>query len=95
MIVGALWAGLTVSLSAATTIFDNSVNDLSVRFNPGTIEVGDQIMLANTERYLTYFDFEYLGDQHDTPGEFLRGSGGPGAVLRKQWSAVPHLSHPQ
>jgi hypothetical protein len=48
------------SLQAAT-IYDNSVNDLGTRFNPGTSEVGDQIVLAGTERYLTNFSFEFWG----------------------------------
>lgn len=59
--VVALWTGSAVPLSADTTIFDNSVNDLVTRFDTGTFEVGDQINLAGTERYLTHFDFEYWG----------------------------------
>jgi hypothetical protein len=58
--VGALWLGVVVPLSAET-IFDNSVNDLTLRFNPGTLEVGDEITLGGTERNLTYFSFEYWG----------------------------------
>jgi hypothetical protein len=42
------------------TIFDNSVNDLRVRFDPGTSEVGDQIILANTG-WMNGFSFEYWG----------------------------------
>ncbi len=61
LVAGTLCAGFTVPLSAATTIFDNTVNDLTVRFNPGTTEVGDQILLAGGERYLTTFSFEYWG----------------------------------
>jgi len=45
----------------SATIFDNSVNDLVTQFSPGTLEVGDQIVLASTERYLTDFRFEYWG----------------------------------
>ncbi len=55
-----LCAGLVWSVSA-DTIFDNSANDLSTRFNPGTYEVGDQIILAGNARYLTNFSFEYWG----------------------------------
>jgi hypothetical protein len=66
----ALWAGSAVPLSAATTIFDNSVNDLSVRFNPGTYEVGDEIQLASTERYLTDFSFEFWGVNTASPTSF-------------------------
>jgi hypothetical protein len=57
--VGALWVGIGASLRAATPIFDNSVNDLVHQFDPGTLEVGDEITLGGTERYLTHFDFEY------------------------------------
>src|SRR5574340_1842514 len=57
---GALCCALIGPLGA-TTIFDNSVNDLGTRFNPGTLEVGDEILLASTERYLTNFSFEYWG----------------------------------
>ena len=59
-----LWAGSAVPLSAATTIFDNSSNDLSTRFNPGSLQVGDQIKLDTTDpyaRYMTDFSFEYYG----------------------------------
>jgi len=50
------------------TIYDDSVNDLQVRFNPGTLEVGDEIGLAGTERYLTRFDFEYWGTNTASTG---------------------------
>lgn len=60
MTVSILCFGLTSPLTAAT-IFDNSHNDLSTRFNPGGLEVGDEILLAGTERYLTTFSFEYWG----------------------------------
>jgi hypothetical protein len=57
-----LWAGSAVPLLAATTIFDNSTNDQHTRLNPGTSEVGDEILLASTfDRYLTSFSFEYYG----------------------------------
>jgi hypothetical protein len=59
--VGAFCMGIGTSLRAQTTIFDNSVNDLVTRFNPGTYQVGDEILLAGTARYLTYFSFEYWG----------------------------------
>ncbi len=42
-------------------VFDNSVNDSMVRFNPGTNEVGDEIILDGAARYLTSFIFEYWG----------------------------------
>ncbi len=37
------------------------MNDLQARFNPGGLEVGDEIGLAGTARYLTNFSFEYWG----------------------------------
>src|ERR1035438_6340264 len=58
--VGTLWMGIGATLRA-TIIFDNTHNDLTTRFNPGTLEVGDEITLASTERYLTAFSFEYWG----------------------------------
>jgi hypothetical protein len=67
--LGALCMGIGTPLRAAT-IFDNSVNDLTYRFNPGTLEVGDQIVLAGTERYLTYFSFEYWGINTTHPTYF-------------------------
>jgi hypothetical protein len=59
LLIGALGFGLAVPLSAQT-IFDNAVNDLTTRFNPGTYQVGDEINLANTGN-LTLFSFEYWG----------------------------------
>ena len=56
----ASWLGAG-PLLRATVIFDNSANDLVTRFDPGTNEVGDEIILAGTERYLTNFSFEYWG----------------------------------
>ena len=58
--MGVLLAGSAVPLSASI-IYSNSINDLVTRFDPGTKEVGDEIVLAGTERYLTRFDFEYWG----------------------------------
>ena len=52
----------------ATTIYDNTVNDLFTRFNPGATEVGDEILLGSTERYLTNFSFEYYGTNTASPG---------------------------
>ena len=58
--IAVLCAGLARSV-LADTVFDNSVNDIRTRFNPGTYEVGDQIVLAGRARYLTNFSFEYWG----------------------------------
>ena len=65
----ALIALLAMKASAAT-IFDNSSTDLSTRLNPGSLEVGDQIILAGTERYLTMFEFEYDGLNSANPLAF-------------------------
>ncbi|MBN2505822.1 MAG: HYR domain-containing protein [Verrucomicrobia bacterium] len=42
-------------------IYDNATNDLSYCFNPGTTEVGDEIVLEGAARHLTQFVFEYWG----------------------------------
>jgi len=52
--------GVTQPLVAAT-IYNNSTNDLAIRFNPGASQVGNEVILAGTERYLTAFSFEYWG----------------------------------
>lgn len=44
-----------------SVIYNNSTNDLHTRFNPGTLEVGNQVVLAGTERFLTTFTFEDRG----------------------------------
>ena len=56
--ISVLCFGLAMPLSAAT-IYDNSTTDLSTRFDPGTSQVGNEIILAGTDRYLTGFSFEY------------------------------------
>ncbi len=45
---------------SADLLYDNSSNDLKIRFNPGTVEVGDEITLA-APGFLTNFSFEYYG----------------------------------
>lgn len=67
--VGALWLGLTLPLGALT-LFDNSVNDLLTRFDPGTYEVGDEILLASADTYLTNFSFEFWGTNTASPTSF-------------------------
>jgi hypothetical protein len=53
--------GLTLPLTAST-IYNNSTNDLGIRFDlsVGT-QVGNEILLGGTDRYLTDFSFEYYG----------------------------------
>ncbi|MBI5387106.1 MAG: HYR domain-containing protein [Verrucomicrobia bacterium] len=46
---------------SSVLVYDNSVNDLAIRFNPGTNEIGNEIVLADTARYLQNFSFEYWG----------------------------------
>ncbi len=58
--ITALWFGSVAGLNAAT-IYNNTTNDLLTRFDPGTREVGDEIILAGTDRFLTNFAFEFWG----------------------------------
>src|SRR5260221_10285197 len=60
LVFGILWMACTLPL-AADTIYDNTAHDLNTRFNPGTLEVGDEILLAGAMRNLTNFSFEYWG----------------------------------
>ena len=46
--LGAFCLGVGTPLRAATVIFNNSTNDLVTRFDAGTNEVGDEILLAGT-----------------------------------------------
>ena len=62
-----LWLAFTLPLFA-TTVYDNSINDLFLRFNTGAAEAGDEIVLAGTDRYLTNFSFEYWGTNSASPG---------------------------
>jgi hypothetical protein len=63
----------------ANYIYDNSVNDLLTRFDPGSLEVGDEIVLAGTNRDLLSFSFEFWGT--NTTGA-LTYSGKPQARIR-------------
>lgn len=60
-LIGLVAAGLLVSQASAATIYDNSVNDLVTRLNPGLKEIGDEVIFAGSERFVTQFDFEYYG----------------------------------
>jgi hypothetical protein len=55
---------------SADTIYDNSKNDLLIRFNPGSFEVGDEIQLAGSARYLTNFAFEFWGENPNSSDLF-------------------------
>jgi len=53
-------AMLVVGLNASgVTIYDNSTGDLTNRFDPGLLEIGDEVLLGSPESYLTSFAFEY------------------------------------
>jgi len=71
LVAAVLFIGSTSPAFCWTSIYDNSVNDLETRFDPGIFEVGDQIVLEpSTPRNLIYFDFEYWGIGN-TVGSFL------------------------
>ena len=42
-------------------VYDNSVHDLLYRFDPGSLEVGNEIILAGSARYASEFSFEFWG----------------------------------
>jgi len=63
----------------ADSIYNNSANDLLTRFNPGALEVGDEIILAGSARYLTNFSFEFWGTNTANPSAF---SGSVTATVR-------------
>ena len=70
LVIGLLWAVSALPLRA-TIIFDNSSNDLTNTFEPGTLEVGDEIILSSDPaRYLTNFSFEYWGTNDANPSAF-------------------------
>ena len=50
-------------------VYDNSVNDLLYRFDPGLVEVGDEIILGGVSRHLSRFSFEFWG-ANSTGGDF-------------------------
>jgi hypothetical protein len=62
IVCGVLCAALLSGPASAAVVYDNSVNDLLTRLNPGTQEVGDEIILAGTDRTATKFEFEYWGE---------------------------------
>ena len=61
-------AGLALALFAAGSVaqadvvYDNSTGDLNVRLNPGTFEIGDEIILGPGSRIITDFTFQYWGE---------------------------------
>jgi hypothetical protein len=65
----ALIALLAMNASGAT-IFNNSTTDLLTRLDAANREIGDQIILAGSERFLTRFAFEYYGLNSANPLAF-------------------------
>jgi hypothetical protein len=62
MIIGSLALYAQVVRAQPQVVFDNSTTDLNIRYDPGTNEVGDEIVLApGTGRNLTQFRFQYWG----------------------------------
>ena len=90
--VSALCMGMGTSLRAASTIFDNSIHDLSVRFNPGTREVGDEILLVGTDRWLTGFDFEYWGTNTASPTSFAGAVQAQVRLYKNDGALVPPVT---
>jgi hypothetical protein len=72
LVAGVVFIGQMSPLHAAV-IFNNSTNDLLTRFDPGTNEVGDEILLAGTERYITAFSFEFFGTNTASPTSYAGG----------------------
>jgi MYXO-CTERM domain-containing protein len=59
---GSLLLALSSSLAfTAEIVYDNSTNDLETNLDPGTQEIGDEILLDGTARWLSEFSFEYWG----------------------------------
>jgi hypothetical protein len=52
-------------------VYDNTNGDLDTRLNAGNFEIGDEIILARSERFPTSFTFQYYGENF-TGDEELR-----------------------
>src|SRR5439155_21249509 len=52
---------VTDAVAERARVYDNSVNDLLFRFDPGTLEVGDEIILSGPAEELAEFSFEFWG----------------------------------
>ena len=71
--ISVLSFGLAQPVSAQTAIYNNTTNDLLIQFNPGTFQIGNEVILAGTDRYLTAFSFEYWG-LSSNPSAFAGGT---------------------
>ncbi len=71
LIIGVLGVRSALPLGA-TVIFGNSTHDQMTRFEFGTLELGDEILLDShtPERYLTNFSFEFWGTNTADPTQF-------------------------
>ena len=73
----------------AATVYDNTAANLNTRLSAGSLEIGDQILLAGTDRTLTSFTFQYYLQSPSAGDETLRLrfyrqdglSGQPGSLL--------------
>jgi subtilisin-like proprotein convertase family protein len=54
--------------AVASVVYDNSLNDLSLRFDPGTVEVGDEIILNGPANHVGQFAFEFWGSGTNASG---------------------------
>lgn len=82
----------SVGTTQADTVYDNSVNDLGIRFSAANgVQFGDEITLAGTSRYLTNFSFEYFGENfsgnetvtlriYENNGPLVNGVPSPGSI---------------
>jgi hypothetical protein len=72
-VVGFVLVSATALSLYADVIYDNSANDSRIRFNPGYVEVGDELQLTGSARWLTNFSFEYWGTNSADPGNTAFG----------------------
>jgi hypothetical protein len=77
-------------VSLISPAYDNSSNDLFIRFETGALEVGDEINLAGPANRITRFSFEYWGVGGGAGGAF---SGSVQAVLRFYKNDGPLLTN--
>src|SRR5262249_51952436 len=49
------------TLAVEALVYDNWTNDLGQQLDPGKVEVGNQVTLGGTERYLSRFSLGYWG----------------------------------
>ncbi len=71
-LTGALLCSIPLTAAAADPeiVYDNTLNDLAFNLDPGAQEVGDEIILDGTARWLSEFSFEYWGANTESETEF-------------------------